>query len=338
MVARHVSACDLRQVESGGADWAACLIACADDAIIGIDPHGAIVSWNPAAARLLGYTETEALGAPVAMLGHDGGAMLRRLQGGEPIEPCRADFRRKDGGTVEVSVAVSAVRHGGGETVGVAIIARKVFGRMRAQEDSALLIAELHHRIRNLFALAGGVVALSARFAATPEDLAKRVRSRLVALSRISDLVLPDGDDAGHPEIELAALIDSIVGSYGKALSDDERRRVIVTGPEIAVTSGSATPLALLLNELAINALKYGALSQHDGTITVTWTAGPSDLCILWREAGGPLLNGTDPEEGFGGQFIRIIVSRQLGGTITRNWTPEGLIVRLTVPLSHVQR
>jgi two-component sensor histidine kinase len=171
--------------------------------------------------------------------------------------------------------------------------------------------------------------------------LARHVRSRLVALSRANNLTLSAFShdyDLRDREVDLASLIGSVVASYGEPASTDARERIMVSGPEVPVSGSSVTHFALRLNELATNAAKSRALSRPGGTITIECSAGPSDLCVLWREQGGPALDGVDPAEGFGGQFTRTVIARHLGGTITRKWTRDGLIVRLDVPLANLRR
>jgi two-component system, chemotaxis family, CheB/CheR fusion protein len=76
--------------------------------------------------------------------------------------------------------------------------------RRRAQEQQGLLVRELSHRIKNLFAITTGMIALSARSATTPKEYATNIRGRLNALAAAHDLILPGaGDNAGCRSHEL---------------------------------------------------------------------------------------------------------------------------------------
>ena len=87
---------------------------------------------------------------------------------------------------------MSPIKDAQGIVVGASKIARDITERRRAQEQQRLLFREINHRVKNLFTLAGSMVTLSTRFAATPKDLAEAVNERLVALARAHDLTLPD--------------------------------------------------------------------------------------------------------------------------------------------------
>jgi two-component system CheB/CheR fusion protein len=196
----------------------------------------------------------------------------------------------------------------------------------------------MNHRIRNLFALASGMVALSARSAETPEAMAEAVRARLAALARAHGLTLPRLAGAGAgPEsgATLESLIRTIVEPYLEA-DRAAAQRVTIEGPEVAIGGNAVTGLALLLHEFATNAAKYGALSTPAGRVDVGWTLAADQLLLTWREHGGPPLAGGAASEGFGSLLARGTVRGQFGGEITHDWRPEGLVVRLTLPLQRL--
>lgn len=88
--------------------------------------------------------------------------------------------------------------------------------------------------------------------------------------------------------------------------------------------------MALVLHELATNSIKYGALSTEEGRITVQWADAGDGLNLAWTEDGSPNISATPPQK-FGTQMIDSIVQSS-GGTIVRNWRPEGLVAVLYLP------
>ena len=93
--------------------------------------------------------------------------------------------------------------------------------------------------------------------------------------------------------------------------------------------------MALVLNELATNAVKYGAMKDDRGRLTVRLTRGAQSMVIDWRESGAPAERPAgDP--GFGTTLLDRTVRYQLSGTINRDWSPDGLGVRLDLPLSRL--
>jgi two-component sensor histidine kinase len=123
-------------------------------------------------------------------------------------------------------------------------------------------------RGKNLFALATGVVSMSARSATTPAELATAIRERLSALARAQDLTLPalsaDETKAEHTTT-LAALLHTILAPFG----DADRERIFVRGRDVPMGGRVLTNFALLLHEFATNAAKYGSLSVADGRLDI---------------------------------------------------------------------
>lgn len=319
----------------------------AADAIVGIDLDGTIISWNDGAVRLLGYTETEAIGRPMmTMVPTERHASelqrLARIHRRERVAPYATVCQHKDGHFVDLSVAIGLVVTADGGIGGTSMIARDIANTGadagHAHDGQTMLFREMGHRIRNLFALASSVVGLSARFAQTPQDMADTVRDRLDALARAHDLTLPsfvDAADQTDPHTTLHALIRTIVSPYDDAGHQDGER-VTIRGPDVPVSPGAVTSLALLLHEFATNAAKFGALSSPTGRVEVTCEIAGDELRVAWQERGGPTLVGPALREGFGTLLGHATVKRQLGGSIARDWNPAGLTIRLVVPLARL--
>ena len=86
---------------------------------------------------------------------------------------------------------------------------------------------------------------------------------------------------------ELGALVLDQVHLSGMV----EAERISVSGPSLILPPQIALNLAMLLHELATNAVKHGSLSQTSGRIDVTWTletGGSTRSCAsVWSEFGG---------------------------------------------------
>ena len=323
----------------------AAIVESSDDAIVSKDLTSIVRTWNRAAERLFGYTAEEMIGQPItrlipAEMQNEETEILRRIRAGERLEHYDTVRRRKDGTLVDVSLTVSPVRNRRGEIVGASKIARDVSEQRRAQEQQRLLLREMNHRIRNLFALAGGLVTLTARYAKTPADMASSIRERLGALSRAHELTLPrvtaDGDTASQPTT-LDALLRTIVTPYVDS-GQDVTQRIVVDGPEVVVGGSAVTSFALLLHEIATNAAKYGALSSPSGRVVAKWRIEGEELDLTWREEGGPPVAGEPERTGFGSTLAEATVLGQFGGKISREWRSEGLIVHLTILLDRLEK
>jgi PAS domain S-box-containing protein len=124
----------------------AATVASSDDAIISEDLTGTITSWNPAAERIFGYTEAEAIGRSILMtvppeLQEEEDAILQRVGAGEVIDHYETVRLRKNGQRVEVSLTVSPIRTPDGRIIGASKIARDLSRTQRIQRDALRLAA-----------------------------------------------------------------------------------------------------------------------------------------------------------------------------------------------------
>jgi PAS domain S-box-containing protein len=331
-----VDVSELRRGEEKALQLAA-IVDTSHDAIVTKDLNGIITSWNDSAERLFGYRAEEVLGKPITILipaerSDEEPTIVERIVRGERVDHFETVRRRKDGSLVDVSVTISPIRNTQGKVVGASKIARDITERRQAEEQRTLLLREMNHRVKNLFALAGGLVSLSARSrgAQTIEEIVGTLQKRLAALARAHELTLPDvangGAEADAPTT-LGALLHAIFAPYV-----DDDLRVVISGPEVPIGGRAITSIALLLHEFATNAAKYGGLSSPTGGVNVRWTVAADEVVLTWRETGGSSL-GKEPESnGFGNQLAQGMTA-QLGAKMSREWLPEGLTIRLTAPL-----
>ena len=322
----------------------ASIVESSDDAIVSKDLDGIIKTWNPGAERLFGYTAEEAIGKPITLLipmdRHDEESdILSRIRRGERIDHYETVRQRKDGSLVEISVTVSPIKNAEGRIIGASKIARDITERRRAQEQQNLLIREMSHRVKNLFAVTSGLVTLSARSARTPADMAEAVRERLGALARAHGLTRPglmNGGGKPGQDTTLHALVQTIFAPYVDPERSKDHGFYIITGPCLPIGGNAVTSIALVLHELATNAAKYGALSSPGGYIHIDWSVKNDELLLTWKEHGGPSLDGPAEHEGFGSSLVRRLVTGQFGGQLSYDWKPKGLIIRLSMPVERL--
>lgn len=207
----------------------------------------------------------------------------------------------------------------------------------KAQSDqNEILSRELSHRIKNIFAVIGGLIGLSARREPEHREFAAALQARIAALGRAHEFVRPHSEQS-RPMVQsesLLAVFRDILSPYPATAEG----RVTVTGDDLRVDDRGATPIALLIHELATNAVKYGALANDAGTIDLAITRQDANCTITWTERGGPPVAGPPKRTGFGTKLADMSVVSQLGGTLDRRWQPEGLEVSVAVPLSALAR
>jgi two-component system, cell cycle sensor histidine kinase and response regulator CckA len=140
--------------------YLAAIVDSAEEAIIGQNMEGVIVTWNTGAARLYGYGAAEAVGQPALLivppsLHEETGRLLEKLRRGEGVEPLETVRRRKDGAAVNVGEALSAIRDHKGRIVGVSSIAYDITERKKIEAERTELIAHLNETLSKVKTLSG---------------------------------------------------------------------------------------------------------------------------------------------------------------------------------------
>ncbi len=128
----------LRKQANEAKAFLASLVESSQDAIIGANPDGVIMSWNRGATELYGYSEAEMIGQPASVLFPAEQRdvlpqMLERIREGERISGYETFRRRLDGTQVDVSLAISPVFDSSGKVTGIASIARDITRRKQAE-------------------------------------------------------------------------------------------------------------------------------------------------------------------------------------------------------------
>jgi PAS domain S-box-containing protein len=329
-----------RRKQNDTAQRYAAIVESSDDAILTKNLDAIIMSWNKGAERIFGYTAEEAIGKSVTMLipadrQDEEPGILSRIRAGERVDHYETIRQRKDGTLLDISLTVSPLKDSEGRIVGASKIARDITDRKRAQAQRELLIREMNHRIKNLFALVGSVVNLSARTAESPEALKKSVLSRLQALSQAHALTMKQDAELGaQPKsVSLHALIRAIVLPYE---GESGAARALISGDDPELSPASITAFALLLHEFATNAAKYGALSSAEGTLEIHCQARNERLRLTWVERGGPAVERQVTSEGFGSMLTRAS-AQSLGGEVTYEWSEAGVTIVLDCSLERIR-
>lgn len=199
--------------------------------------------------------------------------------------------------------------------------------RDAAEARRDILVHELAHRVKNTLATVQSIASMSFRQSQGPDAL-RNFQDRLQALVRGHDLLTrKDWKHADLSEVVKAAIAP---------IEQAQSHRVSVSGPPVPLPPTTAVPMAMILHELCTNALKYGALSNADGTVSIKWTAAPADrgvaISMIWSEDKGPPV--TPPsQDGFGSKLIGSL-TQQMHGSFEVRYPPSGLVcnVKLVSP------
>ena len=204
------------------------------------------------------------------------------------------------------------------------LTARKA--RRQAECQRQMLLGEMEHRGKNLLAMVQAVARRTfSRMAGEPE---MRVFSgRLQAIGEANSMLRRE-------HWQRAALEDLVRGAMAPFV-DTSSKRINLSGPHIFLKSDVVLPLSMAFHELCTNAVKYGALSNDTGTVSVAWeiqsSATGETLEISWRELGGPTVVAP-AKRGFGSNVIEQVLSSSTEGQAYLVYDPKGVISRMTIP------
>ena len=200
--------------------------------------------------------------------------------------------------------------------------------RKRAEEELRLLVNELNHRVKNTLATVQSIASYTLQNEPRQEEARQALDRRLIALSRAHDVLTR--------ESWISAEIRDVVEQAIEPFETPGEGRFELSGPEARVGPRQALALAMGLNELATNALKYGALSKPGGKIRVVWaldpTATPATLRLRWEEAGGPPVR-PPKRRGFGSRLIEQVLAKDMGGHVQLHFLEAGVVCTIEAPL-----
>ncbi|GAA0869597.1 hypothetical protein GCM10009116_14330 [Brevundimonas basaltis] len=200
---------------------------------------------------------------------------------------------------------------------------RAQLAEIRQHRHLQLLVDELNHRVKNTLAIVQSLAQQSFRGEAAAARQA--FEGRLVALANAHNVLTAEGWESA----DLGDIVRGALHAHATAES-----RFHLEGPDVRLPPQSAVAVALVLHELTTNAMKYGALTQDQGRVEVSWRVRPDpepcvDLC--WTESGGPPVSAPD-HNGFGSRMIERAMAGE-GGKARLDFRPEGVVCEISVGL-----
>jgi two-component sensor histidine kinase len=206
----------------------------------------------------------------------------------------------------------------------IGTLTRAARRRLQHEDELEVLLKETAHRAKNQIAIASALARLSARSAKDKDQLRDDLVARLSALARSIDMMAATPSGA----VPLKELAEAQLEPFS---SDHSGRLELVGAPTVHVAPATAQSLGLVLHELATNASKYGAWSGPEGRVRLEWNESGAGLVIVWSERNGP--KPAEPTRiGFGSSLIEMMIERNLGGAVERDFGGAGLVVTLKLP------
>ncbi len=303
-----------------------------------VEPDGSVVLDNPAFRAILPDAKLPSSrpGAERHWIAHhpDGRRLSRsefpgaRALRGENVQG--VEFQNLQAGEARwYRISGIPVRDAAGGLNGALLAIVDIDQEKRAAEHQRLLINELNHRVKNTLATVQSISAQTLRNAETTTEAREAVEMRLLALSRAHDVLTRENWEGAS----LSEVVAQAVEPY-RTGSDD---RLHVSGPDVRLTPRMALALAMALQELATNAVKYGALSNAKGMVHIAWTVQngllPPRLALRWTEREGPPVQAPR-RRGFGSRLIERSLALDLNGTVEIKFAPNGVECIVDAPIS----
>jgi two-component sensor histidine kinase len=222
------------------------------------------------------------------------------------------------------------------ELAGLALVARatatalSTVGLLNSLESALAsrnaLVRELNHRVKNNLAASLAIASQTMGRAASPAAFNQAFSGRIMALSRVHELL----GEHDWRQADLEHVARAAVAGSGEELAE----RVSFEGPPIRLASETAVSMMMALHELVGNAIHHGALGPSGGQVAVSWRVEAERLVLDWRETDGPPVP-TIRNPGFGNRLIERGLPRDVGGKASLDFDLDGFHYRLDCPLSH---
>jgi two-component sensor histidine kinase len=196
----------------------------------------------------------------------------------------------------------------------------------KAEAHQRTLIEELNHRVKNMLTVVNAMARQTLASSPSPQDFTEKFVRRIDALGRTHSLLSREQ----WGSVQLCEVARESLEPY--ILED--RNRVMLSGPPVALDPKSALALGMVFHELATNAMKHGALSNRDGKVAMGWgLKGDHQVALDWQEADGPQVS-QPAQGGFGSRLIRLELTHELNGEVELIFDPRGLKVAMSFPLT----
>lgn len=300
-------------------------------------PGNPIVFANDSFLELTGYDREEVLGQTYHfMMGPetdpDAKAQIEHAfnHSFEAAYP-EVRYRRKDGADFWAIIFVGPVFDEHGTIVQHFASFLDVTRRRGDEERMRAMLDELDHRVKNTLATVQALAAQSLNGSQVGEEVRAAFEGRLLALSNGHKLLARESWEGAN----LREVAEQILAPFSN--DEGQSTRFKVEGENLYVKPKAALSLAMMFQELASNAAKYGALSDSAGHVDVSWRTEPwpegKQVRLLWQEREGPPV--TPPRKrGFGSRLVERMLAQELDGEVRLLYEPDGVVCEVRMPVT----
>lgn len=194
----------------------------------------------------------------------------------------------------------------------------------------SFLMAELDHRVKNILTNIQGLVHQTRVGETTLDGFAQALERRIRAMGYAHNLLSDERWEG--------AKISRILQDELAAFRRERMNEIEIRGDDATLMPKAALPFSMVIQELAVNAVKHGALSTSHGSIVVDCHAEPSSgqFVVSWRETGGPQVSPPH-RKGFGSVIIERSLQYEIRGTTAVTFSPDGVVCRIGIPMQYIR-
>ena len=300
-----------------------------------VSPDGRFLEFNDRFCEIAGYDREELVRLTFQEITHpddldaDIAQVRQVLAGAFDTFALEKRYLSKAGQVVWVHLTVALVRTAGGEPDYFVSMIEDISARKQAEAEQQryqsqlrLMINELNHRVKNTLTTVQSMASQTLRGETDPLDAYAKFEARLLGLAEVHEVLTRERWHGASLQVVAERALKPFVPA--------QSAQVHIQGPEVWLAPAAALTMALVLHELATNAVKYGALAVEHGRIDVVWTFDEATrgLEITWRESNGPAVE-PPTRRGFGSRLIERGLRAELRGSARMDFAPGGLVCTL---------
>jgi PAS domain S-box-containing protein len=321
----------------------ALIVEGSDDAIYSKDLNGIVLSWNPGAERIFGYSPDEIIGKPVSILSAPGNEnqvpeFLSQLKAGNRIDHFETQRRRKDGSLIHVSLTISPMRDDHGKIIAASSIAKDISKQKQAAmmieaqlQEKQVLLQEIHHRVKNNLQLVASLLELRSRN--MQNEVAKSAFHD--SIGRIRSMAMLHEKMYGSNivgNVNFGEYIKSLFGPLAEAFNKDLPINFVVDSDHFMLDLNRAIPLGLIVNELLTNSVKHAFNSSKPPEIRVKIRTNVDKVAMTVADNGTGLPPEVDlfKSESFGFKIVRLLIEQIDGQIKVQN--SNGTVFEINLP------
>ncbi len=262
-----------------------------------IDAKGIVTDfWNHTAEQIFGYKKEEVIGNFLPYLGEDDlqeyYTIIDQIQQGEVLRNKRLKRTNKEGNDIFIEINTSPLFDEQNNLENVLVIVSDVSPLVekenslkRSLAEKELLLAEVHHRVKNNLAIITGLLNLQGLQLKNDElsGILAETSLRIKSIANIHELLY---NEESLSDIPFKQYVHQLGIEIISSMTMPQAVELEVNMDDINVNINQAIPLGILFNELITNSLKYAFDDHDDALISISIDYENSEYTVSYCDNG----------------------------------------------------